>query len=124
MRDYFMISESDGGLYDTRGAQWSGLPPLRPNYSRHYPEIANVAQFKATLRAGSHTWPGFYSLALLTSDGAALCFDCGRKEFRLIADSIANAHNDGWRVVGCQMEHGESEMICDYCGATICEESN
>lgn len=30
-------------------------------------------------------WPGGYELFGITSDGAALCCDCMRKEYRLIA---------------------------------------
>lgn len=119
MQAYFMVSESDGGLYDTRGANWSAKP-LRANYARHKRNIESVADMKAALRAGAYAWPGGYELFFITSDGGAICFDCARKEFALICDSIRNRHNDGWRVVACEIAHYcEDGLACDHCSREI-----
>lgn len=110
----------DGALYDTRDSAWSHKPPLRASYSGHARQVATVGQFKAALRAGSHAWPGGYPLAFVTHDCALLCFKCGRREFRQIADSIRSNARDGWRVVACEIMHGEeSDDSCEHCGATI-----
>ncbi len=124
LKPHFMISESDGGLYDTRAPNWSHAP-LRPDYARHFTTIETAAQFKATIRAGGYAWPGGYSLALYCADGGALCFDCGRKEARAILDSIMTDCRDGWRVIGCGVEYDgeESGVNCDHCGAAISEAS-
>ena len=120
MRNHLMISESDGALYDTRGDNWSATP-LRANYSRHHREINSVADMKATLRAGSYTFPGGYELFFITSDGAALCFDCARENFAMIADSIRNDICDGWKVIACDVEeyHDEWPLYCDHCSRQI-----
>jgi hypothetical protein len=119
MRAHFMISESDGGLYDTRGTNWSEKP-LRANYARHKRKIESVADMKATLRAGAYAWPGGYELFFITRDGGAICFDCARKAFRLICDSIRNGHSDGRRVVACDIaEYYEDGLACDHCGRDI-----
>ena len=122
MKDHFMISETDGALYDTRDSNWSKNPPLREKYSWHFRNIETVAQFKATLRAGQYAFPGGYELLFIANDGGAICFDCAKKEFHLIADSIRNGHNDGWRIVTCDMvDLYEDGLACDHCGRIMVE---
>ena len=70
----------------------------RENYARHYRGISTTREFKATLRAGQWAWPGGYECFLITSDGAALCFDCARDNFRLICESINTVSRDGWQI--------------------------
>lgn len=123
MREHFMVSDCDGGLYDFRAATLGKL--VRPNYSRHHREIGTVADLKASLRAGPFVWPGGYELAYLTADGACLCHECTRKEFRQIAEAIqTNDLRGGW-AIGATVHAGEvdSEVVCDHCGRVIFEES-
>lgn len=121
-RDHFMISESDGALYDTREAEWSKLPPLRSNYARHHRHIESAADFKATLRAGAYAWPGAYELFFIVNDGGALCFDCARTQARLVIDSIRHRTDDGWRVTLCEIAAlHEDGVDCDHCGRTMHE---
>lgn len=35
MRDYFMVSECNGDLFDTRKTGWHKKPPLRANYDSY-----------------------------------------------------------------------------------------
>ncbi len=119
--EHFFQSES-GDLFDCRNPNWSQAAPLRRDYKKQFSEIETVAQFKATLRAGEFAFPGAYQLYFGTSDGAAICFDCGKKEFRNIADSIRNRHNDGWRVAACLVADWQEETTtCDHCGKAIYE---
>ena len=115
---HFMVSESDGGLYDTRQSNWSASP-MRTNYSRTHGRIGSLADLKATLRAGAYAWPGGYPMALLTDDGAALCFKCARKEFRQIAWDFMNRCSTGWRVIGCDVNWEDSDCACAHCGRQI-----
>jgi hypothetical protein len=119
MQKHFMISESDGGLYDTRSANWSEKP-LRANYARHKRKIESVADMKATLRAGQYAFPGGYELVFIAGDGGVICFDCARENFALICDSIRGQHSDGWRVVACDIaDCYEDGLSCDQCGREI-----
>ena len=43
-----------------------------------------------------YAWPGGYPLFLITTDGGALCVECGRKEFKQIAYAVRHSLNDGW----------------------------
>ena len=82
-------------------------------------EINNVADFLEVLRGESHTNIGGYPLILICDDGETLCFDCGSKEFRLIADSINNNNRDGWRVVGSCIHWEGEPKICAHCNNEI-----
>lgn len=116
---HFMVSDSDGALYDTRANEWSKAPALRANYSRTHAEISSVADMKATLRAGQFAWPGGYQMYFICSDGAALCFDCARKESRNIFEAIANKDGSGWRVVATDINYEDSELTCEHCNKSI-----
>lgn len=102
----------EGDLY--RGSQ-----VLRKDYKKHFSQINTLAQFKATLREGPRTWPGFYPLYFITHDGAALCFDCGRKEFRQIAWDFMHKTSTGWRVVACDINYEDNDLHCDHCDKQI-----
>lgn len=100
-------------------------PTVRRRYSFHYQNIDRVDQFKSTLRAGAYTWPGGYPLYFITSDGAALSFKSARAEFKRIAYSIRHHLNDGWRVVGCDINYEDPALVCAHSGepieSTYCE---
>lgn len=116
--EYFFAT--DGALYDTRRQGWHKSPPLRPVYNRHFSEIATTAEFKASLRAGGYTFPGGYSLAFITTDGGAFCFDCARKEARLILDSIRGRYHDGWQINGLiNADDHDGTTRCDHCNGII-----
>jgi hypothetical protein len=122
--EHLFVSSSDGGLYDTRVEGWNKLPPLRPNYERHYREIGTVAELKASLRAGAYAWPGGYEILYLTTYGDCLCDACVRKEFRQIAEAIrTNDLRSGW-AIGAALTTAEVEsfLACDHCGRVIFED--
>lgn len=119
LSEHLFESSTDGGLYDTRVPQWHKQPPLRARYSWHHGKIKTVSEFKATLRAGAYAWPGGYPLYFVTSDGAALSFKTARKEFRSIAASIRDKSSDGWRVMACDVNYEDGELIDDHTGERI-----
>lgn len=110
MKDYWFISDTDGHLYDTRKEGWL-YAPIRKDYRRTFPEINNVNQLKATLRSGEFTWPGFYPMYFIKSDGAALHFNCVRRNFRSVVDSVKNKADDGWRVIACEINYEDKDLV-------------
>lgn len=66
-----------------------------------------------------YAWPGGYPLFLITSDGAALCVECGRKEFRLIADAWARCDGNGWFVQAADVNWEDGDLYCDHCSKQI-----
>lgn len=118
--DHLFISSSDGGLYDTRDPEWSLRPPLRAGYYGRSRDIATVAEFKASLRAGGFTSLGAYTIAYVTSDGACLCDDCARAEFRQIVAAIRDRDHSGWRVVAItHAGETDEQEYCDHCNRHI-----
>ncbi len=113
------VSSSDGNMYDTRKKDWSTEPPTRTNFKRTHRNIDSVADLKATLRNGEHAWPGGYPMYFITSDGEALSFTTVRKEFQRIASSIRDKANDGWRVVGCDINYEDNDLVDSHTGEPI-----
>lgn len=66
-----------------------------------------------------YAWPGGYPLAVVMSDGAVLCPDCARSEFRLIARATRDNDRDGWAAIGTEVFWGEQDEFCDHCNAVI-----
>jgi len=118
MMKHFFISEHSGELFDTRVENWSSHP-LRLNYQKHHRKIKTVEDLKATLRAGAYGWPGGYQMYFTTGCGGALSFKSARENFRNIADSIQTDCNDGWRVIGCDINYEDSNLYCDDSGERI-----
>lgn len=115
-----LFSCHDGALYDTRIDGWHKLPPLRPVFQKHFQQINTTAEFKATLRAGPFAWPGIYPLYFLTSDGGVLSFAAARECLKEILWAIEyNDGNSGWRVVACEINYEDDELICDHTGEFI-----
>ena len=63
-------------------------------------------------------WPGGYEKIFITSDGGVLCFSCADENKSIILNSRAYHWNDGWEVVGVDI-NWESELYCDHCGNKI-----
>lgn len=119
--EHLFVSSCDGCLHDTRLPDWSFQSALRPVFCRTYQEISNTQQFKATLRAGAFAWPGGYPLYFITSDGAALSFDALKDKItlRCVLSSIRDQSNDGWQVVGCDVNWEDAELYCAHTGKRI-----
>jgi hypothetical protein len=119
MLNHLFVSSGNGNLYDTRNAAWSRLPPLRRGFKYTYAQIHNAAQYKATLRNGAYAWPGGYPLYFVASDGEALCFACARKEARNVLQSILDQCDDGWRVIGCDVNYEDPDLCCAHCSKPV-----
>ena len=117
-RPEHLFLSDDGSLYDTREADWA-RKPLRLGYCGSGPRIETVAAFKAALRHGQRTALGGYPLYFITSDGEALSFKAARENFTQIVDSIANGHNDGWRIVGQDINYEDEDLFCAHTGERI-----
>ncbi len=118
MQDHYFISDCDGALHDTRDVDWS-RKPLRSNYSRTHRNIATVADLKATLRAGKYAWPGGYPMFFIAADGTALSFEAVREEFRQCVNGWNDRPVSGWRIVACDINYEEPDLLCDHTGQRI-----
>jgi hypothetical protein len=77
-----------------------------------------IDQFKSDLLS-PYAWPGGYPRYFVTSDGAALSYKSALENQHLIIDSIENQFNDGWQVIGCDINWEDSELYCDHSSELI-----
>lgn len=78
----------------------------------------NLISLKRAIRA-KYAWPGGYPLSAITFDGAALCMDCCRKEWRAIcADNLIPSLGWGWRIASVDVLW-EGGNYCDHCNANL-----
>lgn len=108
------FSEFEGDLY-----RHDLKPPLRKRWKYQFSKITTVAELKATLRAGSNTWPGCYPLYFITSDGCALSFESVLKNLAACFWSIRHKSNDGWRIVARDVNWEDSSLRCEQSGKPI-----
>lgn len=81
--------------------------------------IKNVSDFRAAIRNGAYAWPGGYPLYFITFDGAALSFEAAKANKRLIIESIARHINDGWQIIGMDVNWEDKELVCDHTNQPI-----
>ncbi len=111
-------------FHSFEGTLYRDGKPFRANYATGHRRIRSVSDMKSSLRNGPYAWPGGYPILYVTSDGALLCSDCARKNFRNIADDIRSNGSTGWRVEAscieavsaeCAREAGVDTCYCDQC---------
>jgi len=68
---------------------------------------------------GPYAWPGGYPRFAVCDDGDALCFTCCEKEKEQILDAIRDEENNGWRVVGFDINWEDPLLICCHCAVQI-----
>ena len=81
--------------------------------------IKTISDFRRAYRHGPCAWPGGYPLYFITSDGGALSFEAVKQERRNILDSIATGCDDGWRVVGMDINYEDGNLFCDHLNERI-----
>lgn len=77
------------------------------------------SEFGTALKRGAYAWPGGYPTFFVTSDGAALCFDCAMSEARRITAAIRDGLKDGWCVEAQDVNWEDSSLYCDHCSNRI-----
>lgn len=82
-------------------------------------QINSISDFRRIYRSGPYAWPGGYPLYFVTSDGATLSWDAVRENKRQILSAIAHNLNDGWRIIGVDINWEDSDLICDHTGEMI-----
>ena len=79
-------------------------------------------KLREAIRA-KYAWPGGYPMYLVMADGEALCMDCARKEYKLIAratrDNRICALRDQWLVVGADVNWEDESLTCCHCNSQI-----
>jgi hypothetical protein len=82
--------------------------------------IKSVSDYRKAVRSGAYAWPGGYPLFFVTSDGAALCWNCGaKKERRNVLEAIRDKSGNGWRIVAVDINWEDGDLCCDNCSERI-----
>lgn len=81
--------------------------------------IENTKDLKAALRNGEYAWPGGYPLFFITDDGATLSFDAVRSEYRQVLSAVKHQSQDGWQVIGVDVNWEDADLYCDHTGKQI-----
>ena len=77
-----------------------------------------VADFQRDL-AEPYAWPGGYPRYFLCSDGEVLSFAAAKENEAVIVDAIADGDDSGWRVVACDINWEDTDMVCAHSGEPI-----
>ncbi|CAM3560216.1 hypothetical protein PAHA111176_08185 [Parendozoicomonas haliclonae] len=104
-------------VYDDGSASFGSLE--RHDYAKHYREIQNGRQLRATLRAGQFAWPGGYPLYLVTRSGDGLHFDCVKENFYQAVWDIRNGTDTGWKVELTTTNYECNHLTCAHCNKPI-----
>jgi len=75
-------------------------------------------KLRALIRS-KYAWPGGYPMYGITNDGAALCIDCMRKEYKQIAYARKHRLRDGWRVDAVDINYEDTDLMCEHCNQFI-----
>ena len=81
--------------------------------------INSTIDFRQAVRHGPYAWPGGYPIYFVAHDGESFCFSCAKSEARWITDSINNKDDDGWRVIGADINWEDSNLCCAHCNDKI-----
>lgn len=77
-------------------------------------------EFSREARRGPYVFPGGYPKYLVTTDGAALCWDCVRVEHaRIRLAAMTRDKTGGWMPEGVDVNWEDPSLFCDHCGARI-----
>ena len=66
-----------------------------------------------------YAWPGGYPRFLLMADGACLCKDCARSEYKQILYATRNGYRDGWGASGVDINWEAEQAYCAHCSGRI-----
>ena len=60
-------------------------------------------------------WPGGYPIFYLTDDGECMCPQCVKDNLEQIKESTESQAQDGWQIVGHDINYEDQEMYCCNC---------
>lgn len=78
-----------------------------------------ISDFRRDMRNGAYAWPGGYPLYFVCHDGEPLSFVAAKANRRLILESLCDGTNDGWRVVGVDVNWEDGDLRCAHTGDRI-----
>jgi len=74
---------------------------------------------KKYIRNGKYAWPGGYPQYFVTHDGEALSFEAVRENYRDVLSATKYKENNGWRIVGIDVNWEDENLYCAHTGNRI-----
>jgi hypothetical protein len=81
--------------------------------------IKTIADLESILKNGPYAWPGGYPLYFVTQDGGVLSFKAVEENRPEVDSAIADDNDPQWRVVACETNWEDPELICDHTNERI-----
>lgn len=81
--------------------------------------INNSEDLRVAMRHGPYSWPGGYPCYFIADDGAPLSFEAVRENYKLVLRSVREQNNDGWRVVGVDINYEDEDLTCAHTNERI-----
>lgn len=79
----------------------------------------SIPDFRRDYRLGQYAWPGGYPRFFVMDDGEALSWAAAKENRSQILHSIAFGINDGWRVVGVDINWEDGDLVCSHTNKRI-----
>lgn len=80
--------------------------------------MMNSLELRKAIRT-KYAWPGGYPMFLVMADGEAVCMDCAKKEFKLIAAANRDRIQKDWEPVGVDINWEDAHLHCAHCNDRI-----
>lgn len=64
----------------------------------------------------AYAWPGGYPIFYVVDDGESLCPECVNDPSNPVHE---DAPNDGWRIVGYDINYEDAQLYCAHCNKCI-----
>ena len=92
----------------------------KPRYrdTRDCPQRYVPVEVREAIR-DKYAWPGGYPLYIVMEDGEALCVECGKQEYRLLAEASRDKDRSGWRPEAPEINYEDPDLYCCHCSTRI-----
>jgi len=80
--------------------------------------IETLRKVRHAIRTG-YAWPGGYRIDVVMTDGAVLCTQCARENYRLISYATRHGIRDGWAASGSDVHWEGSAEHCAHCSKVL-----
>ena len=77
-----------------------------------------IEQFQKDIQE-PYAWPGGYPRFFVMHDGEALSFKAAKENQSLIELSIKDNLDDGWHVIGCEINWEDNSLYCAHSNELI-----
>ncbi len=97
------------------------LRTCKPTYrdTRDCPQRYVPIEVREAIRE-KYAWPGGYPLYIVMADGESLCVECGKREYKLLAQACRDKDKTGgWLPYAPDVNWEDPDLYCCHCEERI-----